>query len=91
MSYLNELVDHWHNMGLTIEVTDLNTCSCGRSSAVIDQKGNLRPCSFGQISYGNIFEKSLKEVWSNMRSVVHKIDNWKSVPGCYLKFKELSH
>lgn len=40
-------------------------CSAGRTSCSIDSRGNVYPCTFFNVSAGNIKDYSIREIWSN--------------------------
>lgn len=40
-------------------------CSAGRTSLSIDSKGNVYPCTFFNVSAGNIKDNSIKYIWEN--------------------------
>jgi len=41
-------------------------CSCGRETIFITSYGDVIPCGFIQISYGNIRKESLHEIWDRL-------------------------
>ena len=43
------------------------SCAAGKTTATISPNGELRPCSHAQQLYGNVFERSIKEVWNDMQ------------------------
>jgi radical SAM protein with 4Fe4S-binding SPASM domain len=47
-------------------------CVAGVAACVISPEGEVFPCPFLRISAGNIFKKSLKEIWLNS-SLFHKL------------------
>lgn len=46
-------------------------CQAGRTVIAVSNNGDVRPCAHNQISYGNILETDLKEIWT-------KMDDWRS-------------
>ena len=42
------------------------SCTAGVTTCTIGADGKVRPCSHSDISYGNIFEEELSEIWSKM-------------------------
>ena len=46
-------------------------CQAGRTVIAVSCNGDVRPCSHNPISYGNILETELKEIWT-------KMDDWRS-------------
>ena len=43
-------------------------CQAGRMSVSISNSGEVRPCSHNPISYGNLFQRTMEEIWSDMSS-----------------------
>jgi radical SAM protein with 4Fe4S-binding SPASM domain len=46
-------------------------CQAGRTVIAVSCNGDVRPCAHNPISYGNILETDLKEIWA-------KMDDWRS-------------
>ncbi len=44
-------------------------CGAGSQHSYIDAKGNLYPCDFLPISFGNLFERPFDELWQEMHSI----------------------
>ncbi|MBS8122356.1 radical SAM/SPASM domain-containing protein [Candidatus Vampirococcus lugosii] len=42
-------------------------CTAGITSSIIGADGEVRPCTHADMSYGNIFQKNLDEIWQNMQ------------------------
>lgn len=42
------------------------SCTAGSSSANVSSNGDVKACLHVDISYGNILDKSLKDIWSNI-------------------------
>lgn len=40
-------------------------CLAAQTIAFIDHKGDVRPCSYLELSGGNLFEKSFQEIWNS--------------------------
>ena len=57
------------------ESKDYYGCGAGYNYMFIDSQGNLCPCDFTMISFGNIKETPIKELWQEMSGHF-------SVPGC---------
>lgn len=45
--------------------TDTHSCNAGFNFCTIDVDGNVRPCNHSSLSFGNIFEHSIKEIWAS--------------------------
>jgi radical SAM protein with 4Fe4S-binding SPASM domain len=41
-------------------------CQAGRMSVSISNIGDVRPCSHNPVSYGNLFQETLEEIWAKM-------------------------
>lgn len=52
------------------EFEDKMGCSGGVCSFYLDAVGNLMPCAFAQVSFGNIREESLEEIYKRFQSVL---------------------
>src|SRR3989344_991127 len=44
-----------------------HSCGAGITTCTIGPKGDVRPCSFSDETYGNIFSESLSQIWGKMR------------------------
>lgn len=55
-----------------IEDKSLYGCGAGFQHLYIDAHGNVCPCDFTPISFGNVKEQSVQEIWSRMNSVITK-------------------
>ncbi len=44
-------------------------CGAGSQHSYIDAKGNLYPCDFLPLSFGNLFERPFDQVWKEMHSI----------------------
>ena len=53
-----------------IESEKLFGCTAGVFHSYIDAEGNLYPCDFVPISFGNVREKPIKELWREMRETM---------------------
>jgi len=40
-------------------------CDAGRYTAYVDTNLDVKPCSFGQVSYGNLYTDKLTDIWKN--------------------------
>jgi len=43
-------------------------CNAGSSLVYVDSRGNVCPCDFVPLSFGNLCEESFEDVWSRMRA-----------------------
>lgn len=55
----------WSNEFPELSIALLPGCSCGRTSIVIGNDGDVRLCSFSFQSIGNIYKTSLLDIWHN--------------------------
>jgi len=53
--------------GERLEKFARRSCVGGITALTIGANGEIRPCSHADITYGNIFQESLSEVWKNMK------------------------
>lgn len=64
-------------------------CSAGRTSCSIDSRGNVYPCTFFNVSAGNIKDYSIKEIWDNSHlfKIIRNIKpkNFDKCQGCIHK------
>lgn len=63
-------VDRWRNdhPDFTIALGSQPICSCGRTSMVIGADAQVRICSFGGPSIGDLSHQSPAEIWSSLKS-----------------------
>ena len=54
------------------ESAKLYGCGAGTQHAYIDAAGNLSPCDFVPLSFGNIRDTSMQELWSKMQHCIGK-------------------
>ncbi|MFA5859033.1 MAG: radical SAM protein [Elusimicrobiota bacterium] len=47
-------------------------CGAGTQHSYIDAKGNLYPCDFVPMSFGNVQEQPIKTLWQEMNSIIGK-------------------
>lgn len=53
-----------------IESGEIFGCTAGVFHSYIDAEGNLYPCDFVPISFGNVRDKPIKELWQKMRETI---------------------
>jgi MoaA/NifB/PqqE/SkfB family radical SAM enzyme len=59
----------WKESFPSLEITLLSECTCGRTSVVVSEEGNVRACPFSPLSAGNLFKTSLADIWRTFESV----------------------
>ncbi|MCH5263694.1 MAG: radical SAM protein [Lachnospiraceae bacterium] len=42
-------------------------CQAGRTGIAVSSNGDVRPCAHNTVSYGNILQEDLKEIWTKMQ------------------------
>lgn len=57
---------------LTVAMTAALGCSCGRTSCVVDDVGDLRVCSFAYVSVGNVHQRPFVEIWQALAQEAEK-------------------
>lgn len=55
-----------------IESKEMFGCGAGSQHSYIDAQGNLYPCDFVPLSFGNIKEESIKRLWAEMNKTLGK-------------------
>ncbi|MCP4138439.1 MAG: radical SAM protein [bacterium] len=45
-------------------------CGAGSQHSYIDSKGNLNPCDFVPLAFGNVLEKPVRELWKEMNAII---------------------
>jgi MoaA/NifB/PqqE/SkfB family radical SAM enzyme len=45
-------------------------CGAGVQHSYIDSDGNLRPCDFVPLNFGNVYKKSINSLWNEMNSSI---------------------
>lgn len=66
-------------------------CGAGTQHSYIDSHGNLCPCDFVPLSFGNIKERSIKELWKEMNAVIGVPRKTCMIMELYKKIGESSH
>jgi MoaA/NifB/PqqE/SkfB family radical SAM enzyme len=66
---ITSLIESWRADFPSLEISLIPGCSCGRTSVVIGDTGDIRLCPFSRQSTGNIFHESLKENWRKIESL----------------------
>ncbi|MBW8036156.1 MAG: radical SAM protein [Planctomycetes bacterium] len=66
-----------------LESNEMFGCGAGFHHLFVDAVGNVCPCDLTPLSFGNILEEPLADIWSNMGTIF-------SLPRCGCMMKEIS-
>ncbi len=66
LSAMRQRLGEWRQAFPELEITLLPGCSCGRTSIVVGDDGDLRLCSFSHASVGNVFRMPLMQIWRSL-------------------------
>lgn len=58
----------WKKSFPQLEIVLIPDCSCGRTSIVIGENGDVRLCSFSYQKVGNVYEATLLDIWNNLNN-----------------------
>ncbi|NLD45647.1 MAG: radical SAM protein [Clostridiaceae bacterium] len=72
-----------------VSTTDVFGCVAGIQHSYISSTGELFPCDFAPLSFGNVREKSIKDLWNEMNTWIGKPNGKCLAEQAYYKLKEM--
>jgi MoaA/NifB/PqqE/SkfB family radical SAM enzyme len=72
VAQLHALISLWKENFPQLEICLLPTCTCGRTSVVVAENGDIRVCPFSTKTYGNILENPLLDIWHSIGDMLPK-------------------
>lgn len=61
-------LNSWKKSFPHFEIVLIPDCSCGRTSIVIGENGDVRLCPFSYQRVGNVYETTLLDIWNNLET-----------------------
>lgn len=70
-------IDHIARQNHDLSITILSECTCGKTSLVIGEHGDVRPCPFRHASAGNVCDEPLIDIWE---TIIRRIETDTAIP-----------
>ncbi len=75
IEYLENSLNKYQSQFPELNIALLSQCTCGKTSIVISENGDVRPCPFEYTSIGNVHTRNFYEIWKSVAGNASKANS----------------